>query len=150
MFSELETEMKRVRVSAPTYQDLVSLYYLKKMLYNDKDLPVKENFIIFKNFCEVYKNINMNEDVEKFMKKVYTFRKKIKANGIKIEDLKKSDKPYEKSITLSLLIEVIRTLILTPFFLFFLPIKKILISIAEKKRRQALSNSVVKGTFFLS
>jgi len=147
MFAELEKEMKAVRASAPSYQDLVSIYHLKKMLFSGKDLPVKENFIIFKNFCRVYENIDQNEDVRRFMAKLYSFRKKLKANGIKVEDLRDQRKTHSHSIATSILFELLRSLVLVPFFLFFLPIRTILTYIAEKKRLQALSNSVVKGGF---
>lgn len=148
MLSELQKEMNRVRVSAPTYQDLVSLYYLKKMLIVEKDLSVEENFNVYKNFCDIYKNIQTNEDVTVFMKKINSFRKELKSNGIRVEDLKNNKERYSHSITVSFLIEMIRFCILIPFFLFFLPLRTILISIAEKKRIQAVSNSVVKGKNF--
>ena len=148
MLTDLQTKMNRVRVSAPSYQDLVSLYYLKKMLVIEKEFSVKENFLIFKNFCEIYKNINSYEDVKVFMNKVNKFRRDLKLNGIRVEDLKNENKEWkDKSITICILIEFFRGIFLIPFFIFFFPIKKILITIAERKRIQAVSNSVVKGKF---
>lgn len=145
MLSELQKGMSSARVSAPTYKDLVSLYYLEKMLLNDKDLSTEEKFLIFKNFCDIYKNIHSKEDVISFMEKVKAFRKELKAHAIRVEDLRSSKKPFQESILPSVLKELLRGLFLVPFFTFFLPIRKILIKIAERKRIQALSNSVVKG-----
>lgn len=150
MLNDLQLQMNNVRVSAPTYQDLVSLYYLKKMLLVEKEFSIKENFLIFKNFCEIYKNINSNEDVKIFMNKVNKFRKDLKKNGIRVEDLKDKKKEWkDRSIGFCIIIELLRGIFLIPFFIFFFPIKKILITISEKKRIQAVSNSVVKGNFFI-
>lgn len=145
MLSELENSLGRVRVSAPSYQDLVSLYYLEKMLLVDKELSTEEKFLIFKNFCEIYKNINSNEDVTSLMKKVNRFRKDLKRVGIRVEDLRNNQNTFPHSILVSFFIECLRGLFLFPFFTFFIPIRSILIAIAERKRAQALSNSVVKG-----
>lgn len=145
MLSQLQKGMGDVRASAPTYQDLISLYYLKKMLLVEKDLTTEDKFHIFKNFCRIYKSIHSNEDVVSFMAKVKKFRKDLKSNAVRVEDLKNQRKRRQESIAKGALREFARGLFLLPFFTFFIPIRKILISIAERKRVQALSNSVVKG-----
>jgi hypothetical protein len=145
MLNELLKDMQNVRVSAPTYQDLVSLYYMEKILLIEKDLSTEEKFLIFKNFCEIYKSINSNEDVISLMKRVNNFRKDLKVNGIRVEDLKNNVFRKCRPLFLSILLALLKTFILIPFFIFFLPIRSILISIAERKRIQAKKNSVVKG-----
>jgi len=145
MLNELQKDMQSVRVSAPTYQDLVSLYFMKKMLLIEKNLSFEESFLIFKNFCEIYRSINTNTDVKDFMKEVNKFRKDLKLNGIRVEDLKPNVTKKYNSLGVSILIVFLKTLFLTPFFIFFLPTRIILIKIAERKRIQAVSNSVVKG-----
>jgi len=141
--------MQNVRVSAPTYQDLVSLYYMEKILLIEKDLSTEEKFLIFKNFCEIYKNINSNEDVISLMKRVNDFRKDLKVNGIRVEDLKNNVFRKCRPLVVSILLALLKTIILIPFFIFFLPIRSILISIAERKRIQAKNNSVVKGKIII-
>lgn len=115
------------------------------MLLVDKDLSTEEKFLIFKNFCKIYKNMHSNEDVTEFMTQVKLFRKDLKLNAIRVEDLKNRRGPPQQPIWVSALWEMLRGLFLLPFFTFFIPVRTILIGIAERKRVQALSNSVVKG-----
>lgn len=145
MMKTLLTEMKRVRVSAPSYSDQIALYTIQKMFVNKQNIDFSQRFHIFKDFCDMYEHICEKEDIKKFMNKVNCFRRKLKFLGLKMIDLDKSGVLIQEQLSIIYLKNLVQFLFLIVFFLFFFPVRSILISIAERKRIEAVNNSVVKG-----
>lgn len=148
MVSELREKLRSVRLSAPSYKELVNLHYVKEIYAEQTEMAPEQNFRVFKLFCDLYSNICDREDVKIFMQKVNNLRKDLKFLGVKPRELFSEQKimgPQWWQVALKIFFT---GLFLIPFFIFFLPIRYILLSIAENKREAAVNNSVVKGIFY--
>lgn len=149
MVTELRRKLRSVRLSAPSYRELVNLHYVKEIYSEQVTLAPEQNFRVFKQFCDLYSEINEEKDVKMFMSKVNSLRKDLKFLGIKPRELFSEQKilgPETYKVVLKILF---CGLFLVPFFVFFLPIRYVLLKIAETKREAAVSNSVVKGENFI-
>ena len=147
MVTELRRKLRSVRLSAPSYRELVNLHYVKEIYSEQVTMAPEQNFRVFKQFCDLYSEINEEKDVKIFMSKVNSLRKDLKFLGIKPRELFSEQKilgPQTYKVVLKILAS---WLFLVPFFIFFLPIRYVLLKIAETKREAAVSNSVVKGAY---
>lgn len=145
MLKNLIKDMNRVKITAPTYQEQVALSYMKSIFLNKKNLDFEQRFGVFKNFADMYENIAEKQDVKDLLNEVTIFRKEQKNLGIKVSDLLSESTKVQKT-TKSIVFEtLLNFMFIIPFLLFFLPLRLILITIAESKRVSALNNSVVKG-----
>ena len=149
MVIELRNKLRSVRLSAPSYKELVNLHYVKEIYAEEVTMGAEQNFQVFKVFCDLYSKINEERDVKIFMEKVNSLRKDLKFLGIKPRELFSEEKilgPKTYKVVLKIFFS---WLFLVPFFIFFLPIRYVLLKIAETKREAAVSNSVVKGEIML-
>lgn len=145
MVDKLERDMKAVKLTAPTYKELLALHYVKEIYEQSPSGSVVENFRVYKEFCKIYEEISVHEDIKIFMKKVLEFRQDLRITGIKITEVRFTHKYYKRDLFIILFRIIMLSVWMIPFYLFFWPLQFALVKIAEKNRIKALKNSVVKG-----
>lgn len=95
MLDDLRESLLQVKVSAPTYNELVNLYIAKEIYVPDKyQLGVEKDFTLFKKFAVVYYKVKDKPEVVDLRKKVNYFRKTMKKYGLKISELKNFEKTF--------------------------------------------------------
>ena len=145
MVEKLERDMKAVKLTAPTYKELLALHYVKEIYALSAAGSVDENFRIYKEFCNLYEEISKHQDVKNFMKKVQVLRQDLRVTGMKITEVTVTHKYYKRDLLKIFLRILVLFIWMIPFFLFFWPLQFVLVKIAEKNRLRALKNSVVKS-----
>lgn len=89
MMVDLKASLGTVKVTAPSYKELLGLYCAHKIyIPKDTTLETERDFRLFKRFSVAYEEIKDKEDVKELAIEVDGFRKKIKRFGLRVEEIK--------------------------------------------------------------
>lgn len=89
MLADLKSSMENVKVTAPSYNELVNLYCAKEIYIPDNmQLDKDKDFKLFHKFATAYNKVKDLPEVQEIVKEVDAFRKKIKKYGLKVSEIR--------------------------------------------------------------
>lgn len=95
MVEDMKISLSQVKISAPTYNELVNLYMAKELYIPDKHQLEKDNdFLLFKKFTNAYYKIKDMPEVIELRSKVNLFRKSLKKIGLRMSELRNFEKTF--------------------------------------------------------
>ena len=97
--------LRRVRLfgegwDGGTFENSLNIYAAKEIFIpSTAQVQPKENFKLFQKFCKGYANIKDLPEVQRLNDDVYHFRKVLKANGLKISDLREYQRTFGEDVS---------------------------------------------------
>ena len=89
MLHDLKESMEQVKITAPSYNELVNLYCAKEIYIPENiQLNADKDFKLFHKFSTAYKKIKDFPEVQELVKEVDLFRKKTKKLGLKVSEIR--------------------------------------------------------------
>lgn len=95
MLDELNASLLSVKVSAPTYNELVNLYMAKEIYIPDSyELESEKDFTLFKKFTGAYYKIKDQPKIAELKSKVDLFRRTLRKYGLRMSELRNFEKTF--------------------------------------------------------
>jgi hypothetical protein len=135
MLEKLRIGMNKTKLTAPSYKELKNLYYVKEIYLTDEHLlSDKDNFKVYKKFCEGYSIVKEEKATKEIMEDINSFRLELKSSLLSIGNLKDYHSTFGSDFRALMKRTILLGLYLTPFFIVFVPIKYLVQRMVLKKR----------------
>ena len=145
MLINLRNKMEGCKITAPSLKELKNIYCAKEIYLPDTmELHEKKNFEILKKFCMAYQSLKDDKNVQELLSEINFFRIDLKKHSLKVRDLRNFKKVFSKSFWYYVKKIILLIFFTLPFLFVYLPIRFIVVRVAEEKRKKALARSFVK------
>ena len=138
ILEDIKKKIEDIKISAPSYNEILNIYMLKNFFTNDFVLNEKEDFFLFLKLCKFYNLHKENKKLKKLIKNIDFYRKTLKSNFIKIKDIKPDTELKTKSLIKIILEFFLYLFLLLPSLILIHPIRLILNKFAENERKKDL------------
>ena len=140
----VETQMKAVTLTAPTYKDYLSVVMSRNLYISNMDISPQNSNELAKRFSHVYENMKDDKDVKIIKKKIYKYMELLDNAGLEDVELQQINFNYT-----SFVIKTLISFILFHVYLLFslamitltLPLVWFVRKLAEKERIKALEKN---------
>jgi len=148
LLAEIEKRMQSVRISAPSYSELTSLYLARKLYTPAKaNLGPDEEYLLNRILAMGYQEMKDDPQVKAFFEKVKKYNKQIRALRLDDSTVKRISSQHWKNVLIffnSLILFIITGIFALPGLLLNGPLGLLITFLSEKERKKALAGSSVK------
>jgi len=142
LLSEIEQRMRAVRISAPTYSELTSLYLIRKLYTPAKaNLTPEEEYLFNQILTQGYSELKDEPRVKDFLIKVNQYNKDLRRLRLDDSTVKRISSQKLKNIIsffYSLMMFIISAIFAAPGFLLNGPLGLLIKYLSEKERKKVL------------
>jgi glycerol-3-phosphate O-acyltransferase/dihydroxyacetone phosphate acyltransferase len=146
LLKEIEARMKSVTLTAPSYQELRSIFFVRKLYVPpDAKLTSTQYTELCKRFSKGYEKLKDREDTKDLMKKVNRYINELETTGINDHEVKNMDFSYKwfvRKTFWSFILFHIYLFICLPAILILSPFAYFIKKKAEKERLAVYYNSL--------